>query len=104
LGHDFQKHALEKKNIIGVHLETHSGTGKTFQCKLLSVTCYGNYGKYQKPTWEMYMNTPSCGIFHCAALRIFWCTSCRDEITFDLFKMVESNARIANGKHMYYSW
>jgi len=20
--------------------------------------CYGNYGKYQKPTWKMHMNTP----------------------------------------------
>jgi len=33
--------------------------------------CYGNYGKYQKPMWKTHMNTPSCGIFHWAARRIF---------------------------------
>jgi len=30
-------------------------------------TCYGNYGKYQKPTWKMHTKT----IFHWVTRRIY---------------------------------
>jgi len=33
--------------------------------------CNGNYDKYQKQTWKIHMNTPSCVIFHWATRRIF---------------------------------
>jgi len=49
--------------------------------------CYGNYGKYQKPT------SP-----HVVFSTGQW-TSCQDEITFDNFKMAESTTRVVNGKN-----
>jgi len=51
-------------------------------------TCHGNYGKYQKPTWKMHTKT----IFHWVTRRIYWCTSCQDEMTFSKWRraMLES--------------
>jgi len=50
-----------------------------------------------KCTW-----TPPHAVFFTGQLVEYM--SCRDEITFDLFKMTESNTRVVNGKNMYYSW
>ena len=44
---------------------------------------------------KLHTNTPSCHNFHWRAHRIIGYRSCRDEITFDRFKIAESNAKIS---------
>ena len=84
------------------------GEMKTSLDTLMVPSCAMEIMVNTKSQRENWMNTPSCHNFHWRARRIFWYTSCRDEITFstvtgeDLWVHVsfhyDNNLHFTNGK------